>query len=96
VTLTVPGQAGEPFSTVMQAVKNDVDAISIMEYDIWVDPSKGYAGTIKEDVDKLIQSGISNLQLGLMPGSDDMGHILTPDDMQELIVFAKGQKLLVL
>ncbi len=95
ISLTVPGQAGvPPFSTLIPGVKNDVDTFNFMEYDIW--PGDDFVDQIEKDIQQYMSMwGISSKQihLGLMPGKDDMGHQLSPEDAMKLAKWAKSQNL---
>lgn len=102
ITLTIPGQPwGQYWVELIQKSVSDVDRISFMEYDIWIDATgegtdgtpKTYATQIQWDVKYYIsQFGIppEKLELGLMPGYDDIGNNLTLNDAVSLAKWAQS------
>ena len=93
ISLTIPGQDSYVYTNILPFVKGDVTQFNIMEYDIW--PGSNYVDQIKADIQSLIASGVdpSQINLGLMPGKDDMGHDLSVSDAANLAAFAKSDGL---
>lgn len=99
ITLTTPAQAwgaGMYQQSLLNATIGNLDAWMPMEYDIWIDPANTYAQQIQWDIDYYMKNwGVASnkIILGLMPGSDDMGHILSLQDALNLTSFAKTTEL---
>lgn len=108
ISLTMPGQGwGTLYQQLAMdpSVQNNVSYFQMMEYDIW--PGNSFVQQIEADVNTYIGAqgttgpaglpcwGIpaDKLRLGLMPGKDDQGHMLTPEDATTLTDFAKAQGL---
>lgn len=95
ITLTVPGQDwGE--ETWIKSCMPYINTFNFMEYDIWVDSSKTEVEQIKSDIEEYInQWGIppDKIQLGVMPGTDDMGRNMNVDDVADLVKWAKSMGL---
>jgi chitinase len=95
ISLTTPAQAwgaGMYQQSLLNATIGNLDAWMPMEYDIWIDPSNTYAQQIQWDIDYYMKNwGVasSKLILGLMPGADDMGHVLSLQDALNLTSFSK-------
>lgn len=102
ITLTVPGQPwGQYWVPLIQKSVEDVNHINFMEYDIWIDTSgdgtggtlKTYAAQIQWDINYYISNlGIpaNKIELGLMPGMDDIGNNLTLNDAVNLAKWAQS------
>ena len=97
ITLTVPGGAWfEPWQTIIPGAKNSVNFVTFMEYNIWIDPSRTFVQQIEWDIAYYQQLwGLTpqKMQLGLMPGKDDLHQNLTLNDAEVLTQFAKAQGL---
>ena len=67
------------------------NSLNIMEYNI--DVPSSYTQAVKDDIQAFIDNwGITDfgkINLGLMPGLDDMKHNLTKNDMLDLVDFVK-------
>lgn len=101
LTLTVPGQPwGQYWVELIQKSVADVDHVNFMEYDIWIDTTgqgtggpKTYSTQIQWDINYYISNlGIPphKIELGLMPGFDDIGNKLTVSDAVALAKWAQS------
>jgi hypothetical protein len=74
----------------------NLDAWQPMEYDIWIDSANSYAQQIQWDINYYMKTWsvpTTKIVLGLMPGPDDMGHVLSLQDALNLTSFAKSLNL---
>jgi len=99
ISLTTPGQAwgsGMYQQNLLNLTIGNLNVWQPMEYDLWVDQAKTYSQQIMWDVDFYInnwQVSPAKIVLGLMPGSDDMAHVLSLQDALNLATFASTNKL---
>jgi len=99
ISLTTPAQAWAPDmyqQSLLNLTYGNLSAWQPMEYDIWIDPTKTYMEQIQWDINYYIDTwnvSPNKIILGLMPGKDDMGHLLELQDALSLTMFAKTQKL---
>ena len=99
ITLTTPAQAwleGMYVQTLLNLTYGNINAWQPMEYDIWIDPTNTYIEQIQWDINYYMKNwsiSPNKIILGLMPGKDDMGHLLGLQDALSLTSFAKTQNL---
>jgi hypothetical protein len=99
ISLTTPAQAWAPGmyqQSLLNLTYGNLSAWQPMEYDIWIDPTKTYIEQIQWDINYYINAwnvSPNKIILGLMPGKDDMGHLLGLQDALSLTMFAKTQNL---
>lgn len=97
ITLTVPGGAWfEPWQTIIPGAKGSVSFITFMEYNIWIEHGKTFVEQIMWDIghyQTLWGLTPQQIQLGLMPGPDDLGQNLTLTDAGQLAEWAKDKGL---
>ena len=99
ISLTTPAQAWAPDmyqQSLLNLTYGNLSAWQPMEYDIWIDPTKTYMEQIQWDINYYIDTwkvSPNKIILGLMPGKDDMGHLLELQDALSLTMFAKTLKL---
>jgi chitinase len=99
ITLTTPAQAwlnGMYVQTLLNLTYGNLSAWQLMEYDIWIDPANTYMQQIQWDINYYIKTwnvSPNKIILGLMPGKDDMGHLLGLQDALSLTIFAKTLNL---
>jgi chitinase len=99
ITLTTPAQAwgsGMYQQSLLNMTIGNINAWAPMEYDIWIDSTNTYAQQIQWDIDYYMKNWSvpsNKLILGLMPGTDDMGHVLSLQDTLNLTSFAKNNSL---
>lgn len=99
ISLTTPAQAwgaGMYQQTLVNYTIGSVNAWQPMEYDLWIDPSNTYSTQIMWDIQYYINTwkvAPAKIILGLMPGADDMGHLLSLQDALTLTSFALDQTL---
>ena len=100
ITLTTPAQAwlqGMYVQSLLNLTYGSISAWQPMEYDIWIDPTNTYIEQIMWDINYYIKNwnvSPNKIILGLMPGKDDMGHLLGLQDALSLTSFAKTLNLL--
>jgi chitinase len=93
ITLTTAAQAWAPGMWQPIVLNNTINNLSYwqpMEYDIWIQTS--YYNQIMSDINYYHNNWsipYNKMVLGLMPGSDDMGHNLSLQDALNLTSFAK-------
>lgn len=95
ITLTVPGQNWSMQPWLTEGL-DFIDAITFMEYDIWVPSDSSYVSQIKEDTAVYINEWNiprDKIQLGLMPGQDNNGHVLSIEDAEDLAEFVLNERL---
>lgn len=86
ISLTVPGQDWGAKNWIT-ACAPYVTKLNFMEYDIWIPEGGSVVNRIEEDINTYINDwGIpaNKIQLGLMPGKDDVNHNLSLQDAKEL------------
>lgn len=100
ITLTTPCQAwsvGMYQQSLLNMTVGNINAWQPMEYDLWVNsPTYTYATQIQWDINYYFNTwnvSPSKIILGLMPGKDDMGHVLSLSDALNLTAFAKTMNL---
>jgi chitinase len=99
ISLTTPCQAwatGMYQQTLLNLTIGNINVWQPMEYDLWISPENNYNQQIISDILFYIKNWNvtpSKIVLGLMPGGDDMGHVLNLLDAQTMAGFAKTQKL---
>lgn len=99
ISLTTPAQAwssGMYQQSLLNMTIGNIDAWQPMEYDLWIDSANTYAQQIQWDINYYMKTWNvtpSKIVLGLMPGPDDMGHILSLQDALNLTSFAKSLNL---
>lgn len=92
ISLTTPAQAwsaGMYQQALLNMTIGNINAWQPMEYDLWLGSS--YVDQIKYDINYYIQTwsvSPNKIILGLMPGSDDMGRILSLQDALNLTNFS--------
>jgi len=100
ISLTTPAQAwsaGMYQQSLLNMTIGNIDAWQPMEYDLWIQPGSTYSEQIKWDINYyLTQWSVApaKIVLGLMPGSDDMKHVLGLQDALALTTFATEQGLM--
>jgi len=98
ISLTTPCQAwaaGMYQQTLLNLTIGNINVWQPMEYDLYISPENNYSQQILSDMLFYItnwQVAPNKIVLGLMPGADDMGHVLTLQDALNLTAFAKTQK----
>uniref|UniRef100_A0A6C0KXI2 GH18 domain-containing protein n=1 Tax=viral metagenome TaxID=1070528 RepID=A0A6C0KXI2_9ZZZZ len=96
ISLTTPAQAwaaGMYQQNLLNLTVGNLDCWQPMEYDLWIDSAHTYSEQIQWDVDYYMKNwGVagSKIVLGLMPGPDDMSHVLSLQDALNLTSYAKG------
>lgn len=99
ITLTTPAQAWAANmyqQSLLNLTYGNLNAWQPMEYDIWIDPTKTYKDQIQWDINYYINNwsiSPNKIIVGLMPGKDDMGHLLGLQDALSLTSFAKTLNL---
>ena len=99
ISLTTPAQAwGSTMyqQSLLNMTIGNLDAWQPMEYDIWIDAANSYAQQIQWDINYYMKTwSVPSMKivLGLMPGPDDMGHVLSLQDALNLTSFAKNLNL---
>lgn len=99
ITLTTPAQAwsaGCYQQSLLNLTIGSINAWQPMEYDLWIQAGSTYDEQIAWDIQYYISTwGVapSKMILGLMPGADDLGHILSLQEALNLTDFAKGHGL---
>jgi chitinase len=99
ITLTTPAQAWAPTmyqQSLLNLTYGNLNAWQPMEYDIWIDPTKTYKDQIQWDINYYINNwslSPNKIIVGLMPGKDDMGHLLGLQGALSLTSFAKTLNL---
>jgi chitinase len=100
ISLTTPAQAwsaGMYQQTLLNMTIGNINAWQPMEYDLWIQSGSSYSTQIMWDINYyLTQWSVtpSKIVLGLMPGSDDMNHVLGLQDALALTTFATEKGLL--
>ena len=100
ISLTTPAQAwsaGMYQQTLLNMTIGNINAWQPMEYDLWIQSGSSYSSQIVWDINYyLTQWSVapSKIVLGLMPGSDDMNHVLGLQDALALTTFATEKGLL--
>lgn len=99
ITLTTPAQAWTSGCYQQQLLNftiGNLNAWQPMEYDIWIQSGSTYDEQISWDIDYYVSTwsvSPSKIILGLMPGTDDMGRVLTLQQALNLTSFAKNNGL---
>lgn len=99
ITLTTPAQAWSTGCYQQQLLNltiGNINAWQPMEYDIWIQTGSTYDEQISWDIDYYINTwsvSPSKIILGLMPGTDDMGRVLTLQQALNLTSFSKTDGL---
>lgn len=99
ITLTTAAQAwsaGCYQQNLLNLVIGNINAWQVMEYDLWVDPSKTYFEQVKWDINYYFVNWNvtpSKMILGLMPGPDDVPRTLSLQDALNLTSFGMDFKL---
>ena len=99
ITLTTPCQAwseGMYQQQLLNLTIGNINAWQPMEYDLWLDTSNTYESQIQWDINYYLTTwnvSPDKIVLGLMPGNDDMGHILSLQSALNLTTFAESQTL---
>lgn len=99
ISLTTPAQAwstGMYQQNLLNLTIGSLDCWQPMEYDLWIDPAHTYLQQVQWDVDYYMKNwsvASSKIVLGLMPGADDMGHVLSLQDALNLTSYAKSAGL---
>jgi chitinase len=99
ITLTTPAQAwtsGCYQQNLLNLTIGNLNAWQPMEYDIWIQTGSTYDEQISWDIDYYINTwsvSPSKIILGLMPGTDDMGRVLTLQQALNLTSFSKTDGL---
>lgn len=100
ITLTTAAQAWATGCYQQQLLNLTIGNLSAwqpMEYDLWIDPSSDYYSQIQYDINFYMNDwsvSSNKIILGLMPGNDDMGRILTLQNALNLTSFSKDKNLL--
>jgi len=96
ISLTTAAQAwavGMYQQSLLNMTIGNLNCWQPMEYDLWIDSANTYAAQVQWDIDYYMKNwgvAASKIVLGLMPGSDDMAHVLSLQDALNLTSFAKG------
>jgi len=99
ITLTTAAQAWAATNyqqTLLNLTIGNLKAWQPMEYDLWVDPSSTYFNQIQYDINYYITQwsvAPNKIILGLMPGTDDTGKVLSLQDALNLTTFATQKGL---
>jgi chitinase len=99
ITLTTSAQAwstGCYQQNLINITIGNINAWQPMEYDLWIQPGSSYSEQIQWDLNYYLDTWKvlpNKIILGLMPGSDDMGHDLTLQDALNLTSIAKNNHL---
>ena len=99
ITLTTPAQAwsvGCYQQSLINLTIGNIDAWQPMEYDLWIQSGSTYYNQILFDINYYMTNwGVNpnKMILGLMPGSDDKGTIMTLQDALNCTSFAKEKNL---
>jgi chitinase len=99
ISLTTPCQAwakGMYQQTLLNLTIGNINVWQPMEYDLWISPENNYSKQIVSDMLFYItnwQVAPNKIVMGLMPGADDMGHVLSLQDALNLTAFAMTYKL---
>jgi len=94
ITLTTPAQAWLPNNyqySLLNLTLANINAWQPMEYDLWIEPTSEYTKQIQYDIDFYLTTwhiDPTKIILGLMPGKDDSGQILTLQNTSDLTKFA--------
>jgi len=95
ITLTTAAQAWSSSNyqqTLINLTIGNLKAWQVMEYDLWLSEGTSYYDQIIEDINYYILSwfvSADKIVLGLMPGADDSGNVLSLQDSLNLTTFAK-------
>ena len=96
ISLTTAAQAwavGMYQQSLLNMTIGNLNCWQPMEYDLWIDSANTYAAQIQWDINYYMKNwgvAASKIVLGLMPGSDDMAHVLSLQDALNLTSVAKG------
>ena len=99
ISLTTPAQAWAPGCYQQSLINLTIGNLSCwqpMEYDLWIDSGSTYFDQIIWDVNYYLntwQVAPNKIVLGLMVGSDDLGHNLTLSDALDLSTFVVSKGL---
>jgi chitinase len=99
ITLTTAAQAWSSTNyqqNLLNLTIGNLDAWQPMEYDLWIDPSSDYYNQIIFDINyykNVWKVNPNKMIIGLMPGNDDMNHILTLQHALNITSFAKSNNL---
>lgn len=94
ISLTTPAQAWAPGCYQQSLINLTIGNLSCwqpMEYDLWIESGSTYPNQIEWDINYYLNTWKVNpnkMVLGLMPGPDDMGHVLSLSDSMNLTTFA--------
>jgi len=100
ITLTTPAQAWAPDmyqQNLLNLTIGNLNAWQPMEYDLWLDPANTYPNQIMWDLNYYLETWAvpaDKIILGLMPGHDDTGHILTLQDALNITAQTKVKGLM--
>ena len=96
ISLTTPAQAwaaGMYQQSLLNLTVGNLNCWQPMEYDLWIDAANTYSAQVQWDINYYMKTWsvpASKIVLVLMPGSDDMNHVLSLQDALNLTSFAKG------
>ena len=99
ISLTTPAQAWAPGCYQQNLINLTIGNLSCwqpMEYDLWIESGSTYFNQIEWDVNYYLntwQVNPSKIVLGLMPGNDDLSHVLTLSDSMNLTTFVVSKGL---
>ena len=99
ISLTTPAQAWgtEMYQqSLLNMTIGNLNAWQPMEYDLWIDPANTYYSQIMWDIQYYMNTwkvAPNKIVLGLMPGADDVKHVLSLQDALNLTKFAKTNGL---
>jgi len=99
ITLTTPAQAWSAGCYQQNLLNLTIGAINAwqpMEYDLWIQNGSSYYDQIQWDINYYLETWSvtpNKIILGLMPGSDDIGHDLSLQDALNLTTMSKNSGL---
>jgi hypothetical protein len=99
ISLTTPAQAWAPGCYQQNLINLTIGNLSCwqpMEYDLWIESGSTYFNQIIWDINYYLntwQVNPNKIVLGLMPGSDDLGHNLSLPNAMDLTTFAVSRGL---
>ena len=99
ISLTTPAQAWAPGCYQQNLINLTIGNLSCwqpMEYDLWIESGSTYFNQIEWDINYYLntwQVNPNKIVLGLMPGPDDLSHVLTLPDALDLTTFAVSKGL---
>jgi len=99
ISLTTPAQAWATGCYQQNLINLTIGNLSCwqpMEYDLWIESGSTYFNQIEWDINYYLntwQVNPNKIVLGLMPGNDDLSHVLSLSDAMNLSSFAVSRGL---